>query len=319
MRRQHGAALLTAMIIVTLVATLAASMVWQQWRAVQVEAAERARVQSAWMLAGALDWSRLILRESAKPNQPTWIDDQWAKPLEEARLSTFLAADANNTDDAPDVFLSGDISDAQARFNLGNLVNAGVVSETDRYTLRRLCVNIGLSASVADAITLGMVNATAASAAPATAPLLPMKISQLSWFGISPDTIQALEPYVVLLTDGTKLVSGVNINANTASREVLAAAFDVDPAIAERVVQLRKRGAFRGSADYATVFQPPAVAPTPPLPALVFTSDWFIVRGRLRLADRMLEERSLVRRNTNTNKFEAVQRERVASRESPGN
>ena len=60
-RSQHGAALLTAMIIVTLVATLAASMVWQQWRAVQVEGAERARAQSAWILAGALDWARLIL------------------------------------------------------------------------------------------------------------------------------------------------------------------------------------------------------------------------------------------------------------------
>jgi hypothetical protein len=54
------------MIIVTLVATLAASMVWQQWRAVQVEGAERARAQSAWILAGALDWARLILKEDAR-------------------------------------------------------------------------------------------------------------------------------------------------------------------------------------------------------------------------------------------------------------
>ena len=36
---QQGAALLMAMVIVTLVATFSASMVWQQWRAVQVEAA----------------------------------------------------------------------------------------------------------------------------------------------------------------------------------------------------------------------------------------------------------------------------------------
>ena len=32
-------------------------MVWQQWRAVQVEAAERARTQAAWILTGALDWA----------------------------------------------------------------------------------------------------------------------------------------------------------------------------------------------------------------------------------------------------------------------
>ena len=38
-RRQRGAALLAAMLTVTLVATLAASAMWQQWRAVEVETA----------------------------------------------------------------------------------------------------------------------------------------------------------------------------------------------------------------------------------------------------------------------------------------
>jgi len=53
---QQGAALLTAMIIVTLVASLAAAMVWRQYRAVQIEAAERSRSQSSLILQGALDW-----------------------------------------------------------------------------------------------------------------------------------------------------------------------------------------------------------------------------------------------------------------------
>ena len=46
MRNHRGAALLAAMLTVTLVATLAATALWQQWRSVEVEAAERARVQS---------------------------------------------------------------------------------------------------------------------------------------------------------------------------------------------------------------------------------------------------------------------------------
>jgi general secretion pathway protein K len=95
--RQHrGAALLTAMIIVALVATLAGSMVWQQWRAIQVEAAERARTQSAWILSGALDWARLILREDGKNGVVDHLGEPWAVPLAEARLSTFLAADKDN-------------------------------------------------------------------------------------------------------------------------------------------------------------------------------------------------------------------------------
>ena len=60
---------LTAIIL----ATLAAGMVWQQWRAVQVETAERSRSQSGWMLLGAQDWARLILREDARSG---WHDTQ---------------------------------------------------------------------------------------------------------------------------------------------------------------------------------------------------------------------------------------------------
>ena len=45
--RQRGAALLAAMLTVTLVATLAAAALWQQWRSVEVETSERAGVQAA--------------------------------------------------------------------------------------------------------------------------------------------------------------------------------------------------------------------------------------------------------------------------------
>ena len=50
--RQRGAALLLAMVIVALITTVASGMVWLQTRAVQVEAAERARAQAAWILSG---------------------------------------------------------------------------------------------------------------------------------------------------------------------------------------------------------------------------------------------------------------------------
>ena len=100
------------MLTVTLVATFAASALWQQWRGVEVETAERARVQSAWILIGALDWSRLILIEDYNAGGAAGADhlaEPWSVPLEEARLSTFLAADRNvvQQDDA-----SSDPSDA---------------------------------------------------------------------------------------------------------------------------------------------------------------------------------------------------------------
>ena len=132
-RTQRGAALLTAMLTVTLVATFAAAALWQQWRATEVEGAERARVQSGWILIGALDWSRLILREDARANAASGgadhLAEPWAIPLAEAKMSSFLAADKNISSDAleglPDAFLSGRIIDAQSKLNVLNLVDGG--------------------------------------------------------------------------------------------------------------------------------------------------------------------------------------------------
>jgi len=314
-RRQRGAALLMAMIIVTLVVTLAGSMIWQQWRAVQVEAAERARTQSAWILGGALDWARLILREDAKSRRPTALTEPWAVPLAEARLSTFLAADKDNTDDAPDAFLSGVISDAQARYNLRNLIDAkGQVSAVDLAALERLCLTIGVSGDVATRIANGMRDALAPLSADApnpAAPLLPRSTAQLAWLGIEAETIKRLTPYVVLLPRPTA------VNVNTAAREVLVAAIKgLDLATAERLMQTRQRSPFETLQQVEA--QIPGLAPLP-AQQLGVKSSYFEVRGRLRLGDRTLEQRSLVeRRGADGADVIALQREQISSRDEPG-
>lgn len=127
MRRERGAALLLAMLTVALVASISAAALWQQWRSAEIEAAERRRVQASWVLIGALDWARLILREDGRSNQNSGAGDHlgepWATPLEEARLSSFLAADKNNNaDDLMPAFLSGSMVDMQSRLNFRNLV-----------------------------------------------------------------------------------------------------------------------------------------------------------------------------------------------------
>ena len=239
--RKRGAALLTAMIIVALVATLAGSMIWQQWRAIQVEAAERARSQSAWILSGALDWARLILREDARNGGIDHLGEPWAVPLAEARLSTFLAADKDNTDDAPDAFLSGAITDAVARYNLTNLVTGNRIDPLEMATLQRLCETVGVSADVATRIAVGDPRCDAAAGGrrrgqrreraraageanaapyvpPADPPLMPASVRQLAWVGIDPEALRALEPYVVILPEKAW------VNVNTAPREVLVAA-----------------------------------------------------------------------------------------------
>lgn len=303
---QRGAALLTAMIIVTLLATLVAAMVLQQRRAVLVEAAERSRVQSSWILNGALDWARLILREDKRSGRPTALTEPWATPLAEARLSTFLAADTSHAEDGPDAFLSGVITDAQARYNLFNLVDGNKVSAAEVEALQRLCQTVGVADEVAVRIATGMASAMAPAAGSNT-PLRPQRIDQLAWLGIEAATIARLAPYVTLLPTRTA------VNVNTASREVLVGVIKgLDLATAERIVQLRQRDPFK-SMD-AVGAQMPGV--TVNATQVSVNSDYFEVRGRLRLEDRVLEQRSLVvRRGLDV---VVLRREQVSARDAAG-
>lgn len=299
-RRQRGAALLTAMVIVTLVTTLAAAMVWQQWRAVRVEAAERGRLQAAWILAGALDWARLILREDARAGGPDHLNEPWAFPLAEARLSTFLAADKDNTDDAPEAFLSGSISDAQSRYNLRNLIDdtTGKLIPAELEALKRLCTTAGASADVAERLANALV---AAYAGNEVAALMPQSVAQLEWLGIEPDTVRRLAALVVLLPVPTPL------NLNTASSEVIAGALPgLAPGDAARLVDGRPRDGFK-TVDDARKLLPESITLTNRQAGV--SSRFFEVRGRLRMEDRVLQERSLVeRRNPDV---VTIQRERV--------
>lgn len=315
---QRGAALLTAMIIVTLVATLAASMVWQQWRAVQVEGAERARAQSAWILAGALDWARMILKEDGRSavNSVDHLGEPWAVPLAEARLSTFLAADQSNTDDAPDAFLSGLIIDAQSRFNVMNLVKADGKADDDQFgVLVRLCEATGVSADAATRLTAGLVAAKASAKTPSpSAPLMPRTVSQLAWLGIPPDALKALSPYLVVLETQSPPLA---INMNTAPREVVFAAVKTfDLGQAERFVQTRQKKYFDSTAALQAALPPNFDMSKVKLSV---NSAFFEVRGRLRLGTRVLEQISLVerRRQGNSSDVIVLRRERVSSLDQP--
>ena len=198
-RRQRGAALLVAMVLLAVVATLSAGMVWQQWRAVQVEGAERARAQSGLVLSGALDWARLMLRENARLiDGHLKLHELLDQPLAEVRLSTLLAADRNNSADADvDAFVNGTMSDAQARYNLRNLFVGNQVAKPQLAILERLCGHAGVSVGTASEIARQLL--LSQQPADPQAPLAPQQFSDLVWLGIDEPTLTRLRPFVVLL------------------------------------------------------------------------------------------------------------------------
>jgi len=287
---------------VTIVATLAAGMVWQQWRGIEVEIAERARAQAAWLIEGATDWARLILRTDAqdreRPNVDT-LNEPWNTPLKEVKLSDFLAADKNNTvDTGLEAFLSGQITDAQSRYNLRNLLrDDDADAAKDLTILKRLCESLGLPADTATRIADGMKGADLAEdqlddeedVAPG-APLPPQRVQQLTWFGLDADAVRRLSPYVVILPGETPL------NVLTASPEVLSAVMEgLDRGTAERFAQKRLSLDVKVLADVK-----------PLLPEKVeldekrvsVNSNYFEILGELRYENFLLRELSLVQRRS---------------------
>jgi general secretion pathway protein K len=299
---QRGAALLAAMLTVMLVATFSAAALWQQWRASEVEAAERGRVQAAWVLIGALDWSRLILREDALTGGPDHLAEPWAVPLAEARLTSFLSAEKNvasdNLEGLPDAFLSGRIVDAQSKLNVLSLVDGSKPVPASVAAFTKLFGILGLPVSEVSVMTTSLVRALGAgtdapgSADAGAAPLMPQEVSQLVWLGLSPSTVAALEPYVTILPIRTPL------NINTASAEAISASLpSLSISDARQLVEKRTRSFFKQIADAnAALPNNGSGAPFNAAQHSVST-QFFEVYGRLRLDRTWVEERSLLQRD----------------------
>ncbi|HKB53208.1 MAG TPA: type II secretion system minor pseudopilin GspK, partial [Ramlibacter sp.] len=295
--RARGAALLVAMLTVALVATFASAALWQQWRSVEVETAERARIQSDWILTGGLDWARLVLREDARAGGAGGdnLGEPWAVPLQEARLSSFLAADNTTTTDSDngpgvmDAFLSGQMTDLQSMMNVRNLVDAsGKISEGDLRSFERLFDLLGLPQSQLDKLAENLrfaLDASASNGSGQLAPLVPQRVEQLVWLGIPESTVAALKPYVTILP----LRSPVNLN--TASAEAI---FASEPgftlADAQRLVAIRASVPFRTPDNARAALGMDQATFALGLANVSTISRFFEVRSRLRLDKLVVEE-----------------------------
>lgn len=277
------------MLTVTLVATYAAASLWQQSRGLEVEAAERARSQQAWVLIGALDWARLILREDARSGSIDHLSEPWALPLQESRLSSFLSLDSGEAEQADEVYLSGQISDLQARLNVNNLVLGRQISEADLQAWRRLYVQLNLPEAELSAFAANLLRASDTEHAAAASPLPAQRVEHLVWLGLSARSLAILKPYITLLPVRTA------VNLNTASAEVIHASLPrLDMTQARRLVELRGTAAFRSAADALRETGQPS--DRLPVGALGVASRYFEIQGRLRLGSTTVRELSLVER-----------------------
>ena len=295
-RLQRGAALLSAMLVVTLVASLASAALWLQWRQVELETAERSRSQSLWLLTGAMDWTRLILSEDARSAQSAdHLGEPWALPVQESKLSTFLSQDHQWREGDPEVFLSGQIIDAQSRLNLSSLLEDGKPSAAALSAWTRLFERLDLPLSELQLLVQRWPQAAAAAQRTAgeqltrADPLLPQRLDQLSWLGLSASTIERLRPYATVLPSATP------VNLNTASDVVLEAIVPgLDAASARQWVLRRNARPWMSLQEAAEALGPAGRLLDERQHAV--RSRYFEIQGRLRIEQTVQQEWALVER-----------------------
>ncbi|MGK2952546.1 MAG: type II secretion system minor pseudopilin GspK [Thiobacillus sp.] len=243
---QHGMAVITAILVVALVASAASFMAWQQQLWVRQVENLNQQAQSRVVVLTAMQWARSILAQDARSNQVDHLEEGWAQALAP------LPVEGGE--------LSGGLSDQQGLFNLNSLVRAGKTSASDLAVFRKLLELLQLPPELAAAVT-DWIDPDAEVTYPGGAEdmdylaldppyragnrVLTTVDGLYRIKGFDAATVERLRPFVTALPQATP------INVNTASAEVLAAVIAGLPLDqAEALVAARKGKHFEDIADF---------------------------------------------------------------------
>ncbi|MDE2201137.1 MAG: type II secretion system minor pseudopilin GspK [Burkholderiaceae bacterium] len=326
--RQRGAAIITALLVVTLAVVIVSGMLWRQQVEIRAVENQRLKAQATWIARAGIDWARLILRDDQRRTGAVdHLGEIWAVPIQETKLSDFLGSSLRTDTAGEESYLSGRIFDAQARFNLMNLLRTRtlgtrtIVAGRDKGGIKAyglLLQSLNIDPSLADvtasylAQMLGGFQSLDASqggqpgsdegAGSGNGGNGPRPLddvdSLLTIPGYTADMIAKLRPYVIVLPTRTQ------INANTASAEVLAAVIpNLSLDRARALVQARDRAYFRNIGDVTNQLRgvAPGADSTAAANLLDVQTHYFLVYGMARHERAQIGEVALVSRGDPVN------------------
>ncbi|UOD32451.1 type II secretion system minor pseudopilin GspK [Massilia violaceinigra] len=310
-RRQQGVAIITALLLTMLSVTIVASLFWQQQVQVRSMENQRLHLQTKWILRGALDWARLVLRQDGIDN-PGWttLNAVWNTPLAETRLDQYIERERIEGE-VFDATLSGEITDAAARYNLLNLASGRDVDKVHVGIYQRLLQNLQLDPALAQRTALAVAAGALPEpvkleedgqpakkdpdvvSAPVASGTVPLALTQLDDLlaipGYTVETVNRLRPFAIVLPEKT------SINVNTAPAEVLAAiVVGMSVSEATALAARRKTAFFRKDEDFkGQLFshEGDVIKKTYSL-----KSEFFLVKSRIRLDRAALDAEALVKR-----------------------
>jgi general secretion pathway protein K len=308
-RRQQGVAIITALLLTMLSVTIVASLFWQQQVQVRSMENQRLHLQTKWILRGALDWARLVLRQDGIDNRNlTTLNAVWNTPLAETRLDQYIERERVEGE-VFDATLSGQIADASARYNLLNLANARVVDKVHVGIYQRLLQNLQLDPALAQRTALAMAAGGVPAkidpnnpppapdpddvSVPVSSGNAPLALTQLddllSIPGYTQEAVNKLRAFAIVLPEKT------TVNANTAPAEVLAAIVKgMSVSEAAALVARRKTAYFLDDERFKEQLyghRDDTIKNT-----YSFKSEYFLVKSRIRLDRAALDAEALVQR-----------------------
>jgi general secretion pathway protein K len=246
LRAQRGVALLTAVMIVAIAAAVAVKIAFahQIWFRQMENVGDRGATDL--LRRGALHWASVALLEDAAQNSIDHLGEVWAQRL------PILPVDGGA--------ISVSVEDAQGRFNLNNLVQNSVKSQTDFDVFWRLLQNLKLDPSLANAV-VDWIDPNGDVSSPggaedidylnlktpyraANQPLASVDELRLVR-GFDAKIMQVLLPFVTVLPSAAGRTA---INVNTAKPEVLAALANKDLAWAQRLAENLRDAPIRNTA-----------------------------------------------------------------------
>jgi general secretion pathway protein K len=302
--RERGVAVITALLLTTLAISIVASLFWQQQVQVRSMENQRLHLQTKWILRGALDWSTLVL--DTFRGQYTSLDQPWATPLAETRLDQYIERERVEGENF-DATLSGNVTDASARYNLRNLAGATGPVEDQVALFKNLLRNLQMQQPLADRIA-EYVSATLPPMAVPTndgqtpqpqpvqrstvtgKPISLLQVDDLLGVpGVTQEMIERLRPFVIVLPSGNTLTT---VNVNTAPPELLAAMIgNMSVSEANTLVAQRKQAPWKNIGDFTTALNGRTVTAAN---SAAVTSDWFLVDSRIRLDRAALNAQALI-------------------------
>ena len=244
---QKGVAVVTILLLTVLSVTIVSSLFWDQQVQIRSIENQRLQLQQQWILRGALDWAKLILMEDKKFSAIDDLTEPWNTPLMETRLDKYVE-DTKVQNIAVKAFLSGEIVDAQSKFNLRRLANLGEVDPNATIIFSRLLKKLRLPPSLAT--TTAQALAGYQQQQTKKNKIMSGKIGfnsvkdLLSLPGFSPQIIKAIEDYTIFLPRNTK------INVNTASLPVLEAELGITAVDARNILATRDNAVFLNIGDF---------------------------------------------------------------------